>query len=606
MKKIVLILFLAANAVYSQHVPKDISGIVSDGRSPLQNVQISVEGTDIALFTNAEGRYTLRTNQGNTIRYSYTGMKTVEIRVEDVTRILNVEMNPDIEELDEVVLTKSNRKSQQELELEYNTNPNLIKTAYGIINPETAAYQVRILSEENISSVNLCILDVLRNEFPGLTVTGDCINGIIDAGLDTKSSNLITRKGEGGDVSESEMRVSVRGSNSLFNDQSVIFDVDGQILTDAPLWILPSNMKRVAVLSSFAASTKYGAIASGGVVIINTNSGSTTPKSKEIADKARLRNNKYKGDALSIKSLSSDLPTYLQELHEAKSLEETKKIHEFYAPRYGGSYSYYIDVLGYFFEKWNDDTFENKIVQDGLSYFNANPVALKALAYVYQANGDFKRANELYREIFIQRPNYAQSYMDLANSYRELGDGKKAASLYMRYDYMVNEGFLENDSTAFAKIMDREFNNLIMLNGSEILSKEAKTYVLKEDFNGTRMVFEWNDSEAEFELQFVNPESRYFKTVHSLAKDAERIRDEKLLGYSCEEFLIDESLTGTWQVNVKYLGNKSLTPSYLKATIYYDYGSAAQRKEIKVLKLGLKNVNKELFKVNNAARIVSN
>lgn len=606
MKKIVLVLFLAINSVYSQHKPKDISGIVSDGRSPLQNVQIRVEGTDTALFTDAEGRYTLRTTQGSTIRYSYTGLKTVEIVVEDVTRILYVEMVPDVEELDEVVLTKSKRKSQQELALEYNTNPNLIKTAYGIINPETAAYQIRILSEENISSVNLCILDVLRNEFPGLTVTGDCINGVVDAGLDTKSSNLIARKGEEGDVSESEMRVSVRGSSSLFNDQSVIFDVDGQIITDAPLWILPSNMKRVAVLSSFAASTKYGAIASGGVVIINTYSGSSTPKSKEIADKARLRNNKYKGDALSMKSLSSDLPTYLQEFLNSNSLEDAKKKHKFYAPRYGGSYSYYVDVLGYFVEKWNDDTFENIIAQDGLLFFNGNPVALKALAFVHQANGAFNKANELYKEVFIQRPNYAQSYMDLANSYHELGDGNKAASLFMRYDYMVNEGFLENDSTAFAKIMDREFNNLIMLKGNEILSKEAKMHVLEEDFNGTRLVFEWNDSEAEFELQFVNPEGHYFVSAHSLAKDAERIRKEKLIGYSCEEFLIDESLPGTWQVNAKYLGNKSLTPSYLKVTIYYDYGSAAQRKEIKVFKLGLKNVNQELFKVNNTARIVSN
>ena len=579
MKNMVLVIFLALNTVFSQEKPKVISGIVSDGRTPLENVQIVVDGADVTLFTDSQGRYTLNTVPGNTIRYSYTGMKTIEIVVEDVTRILNIEMIPDIEELEEVVLTKSRRKSREDLELEYNSNPNLIKTAYGIINPETAAYQIRILPEEFIGSVNLCILDVLRNEFPGVTVKGDCIRGGV---------------------------INVRGSNSLFNDQFAIFDVDGQVLTDAPLWILPSNIKRVAVLSSSAATTKYGSIASGGVVIINTNSGSTYPKSKELADKARLRNNKYLGDALTAESLSSSEPTYLQELYEAKSLEEAKKIHEFYAPRYGGSYSYYVDVLGYFVEKWNDDTFENKIVQDGLLYFNGNPIALKALAFVHQANGTFKKANGLYKEIFIQRPNYAQSYMDLANSYRELGDGKKAASFYMRYDYLVNEGFLENDSTAFAKIMDREFNNLIMLKGNELLSKEAKTHVLKEDFNGTRMVFEWNDSEAEFELQFVNPEGRYFKTVHSLAKNAERIRDEKLLGYSCEEFLIDESLTGTWQVNAKYLGNKSLTPSYLKATIYYDYGSAAQRKEIKVFKLGLKNVNQELFKVNNTARIVSN
>jgi hypothetical protein len=580
MKKIVFVLFLTLNFVLSQEKSKVISGTVTDGRTPLENVKISIKDNNKSqVFTDVLGRYQIAATVGGIISYSYTGMKPIEIRVEDVTRILNVEMIPDIEELDEVVLTKSRRKSREDLELEYNSNPNLIKTAYGIINPETAAYQIRILPEEFIGSINLCILDVLRNEFPGLIVAGDCING---------------------------GRVNVRGSNSLFNDQFAIFDVDGQILTDTPLWILPSNMKRVAVLSSFAASTKYGSIASGGVVIINTNSGSTYPKSKELADKARLRNNKYLGDALTAKSLSSSEPTYLQELHDAKSLEETKKIHEFYAPRYGGSYSYYVDVLGYSVEKWNDDTFENKIVQDGLSYFNANPVALKALAYVYQTNGDFKRANELYMEIFIQRPNYAQSYMDLANSYRELGDGKKAASLYMRYDYMINEGFLENDSTAFAQIMNREFNNLIMLKGNEILSKEAKTHVLEEDFNGTRMVFEWNDSEAEFELQFVNPEGHYYTKTHSLAANSERIRDEKLLGYSCEEFLIDESLTGTWQVNVKYLGNKSLTPSYLKATIYYDYGTLAQRKEIKVFKLGLKNVNQELFKVSITARIGSN
>lgn len=580
MKKIVFVLFLTLNFVVSQEKSKVISGTVTDGRAPLENVKISIKDNSTSqVFTDVQGRYQIAATVGGIISYSYTGMKPMEIMVEDVTRILNVELFPDIEELDEVVVMKSRRKSKQELELSYNSNPNLIRTAYGIIDPETAAYQIRILSEEYIGSVNLCILDVLRNEFPGLIVAGDCING---------------------------GRVNVRGSNSLFNDQFAIFDVDGQVLTDTPLWILPSNMKRVAVLSSFAATTKYGSIASGGVVIINTNSGSTYPKSKELADKARLRNNKYLGDALTSKSLSSSEPTYLQELHEAKSLEEAKKIHEFYAPRYGGSYSYYVDVLGFFVEKWNDDTFENKIVHDGLLYFNGNPIALKALAYVHQANGAFNKANELYKEIFIQRPNYAQSYMDLANSYCELGDGKKAASLYMRYDYMVNDGFLENDSTAFAQIMDREFNNLIMLKGNEILSKEAKAHVLEEDFNGTRMVFEWNDSEAEFELQFVNPEGRYFKTVHSLAKDAERIRDEKLLGYSCEEFLIDESLPGTWQVNAKYLGNKSLTPSYLKATIYSDYGSAAQHKEIKVFKLALKNVNQELFKVNNTSRIVSN
>jgi hypothetical protein len=73
-----------------------------------------------------------------------------------------------------------------------------------------------------------------------------------------------------------------------------------------------------------------------------------------------------------------------------------------------------------------------------------------------------------------------------------------------------------------------------------------------------------------------------------------------------EEEPINGSLLGTWQVNVKYVGNKSLTPTYLRASIYYNYGQIAQRKEVKLFKLSLKNVIQELFKLVNSAALVSN
>lgn len=575
MKKIVFLVLLATGILCAQEKSQRISGVVTDGLMPLKNVKIEVQGNEISSYTDAKGRYSVEAAPGNTIAYSYVGFKTVEIRVEDVTRILNVEMYPDIEELDEVVVTKSNRKSQQELELEYNSNPNLIKTAYGIINPETSAYQIRILSEEYISSVNLCILDVLRNEFPGILISGDCSNG-------------------GG--------VNVRGSSSLFNDQSAIFDIDGQILTDAPVWILPSNMKRVAVLSSFAATTKYGAIASGGVVIINTNSGNSFPQSKELQDKARLRNNIYRGDALSSGDLFNDQPIYLQELKESNSFEEARKIYEYYADKYGSSYSFAIDAIRYFSKNWNDDEFVDKITNDAYKTFETNPVAIKALAYILEENGKYEKSHDLYKEVFILRPNYAQSYMDIANSYRNNDQSKAAAAIYSRYNFLIDQGFLRNDSTAFATIIDREFNNLLALNGNEIISKNARKHVLEDDFNGTRLVFEWNDSEAEFELQFVNPEGHYSLTKHTLLANSDRIRDEKFYGFSCEEFLIDGSLPGNWQVNARYLGNKSLTPSYLKVTTYTNYGTTNQSKSVDVFKLSLKNVNRELFKINATSK----
>ena len=55
--------------------------------------------------------------------------------------------------------------------------------------------------------------------------------------------------------------------------------------------------------------------------------------------------------------------------------------------------------------------------------------------------------------------------------------------------------------------------------------------VAEEEFKGTRLVFEWNNSEAEFEIQFVNPENQYYKWKYSLADNEEEIYNAKEYGY---------------------------------------------------------------------------
>jgi hypothetical protein len=188
-----------------------------------------------------------------------------------------------------------------------------------------------------------------------------------------------------------------------------------------------------------------------------------------------------------------------------------------------------------------------------------------------------------------------------------MNDYKKAASLYARYDYLIGEGFIRAEDTDFTPLLEREFSNLLQLYGKELTGKDlSKGPSLNSDFEGTRLVFEWSDSEAEFELQFVNPQNKYFNWEHSILADPNRIKEEKIKGYSCEEYLIDGSLTGTWQVNLKYLGNKSLTPTFFKVTIYSNYGTKSQSKQVKVFKLQLKNVNQELFKVQNSMSLASN
>ncbi|WP_350286034.1 carboxypeptidase-like regulatory domain-containing protein [uncultured Croceitalea sp.] len=574
----VLISLMFVVAGYTQQ-QRTVSGKVSDGKTPLENVDVSILEKDLTVATDADGKYRIAAQTGDKLQFSYTGMKTITIRVEDVTRILNPVMVPDITELAEVVVVKSKRQSQKELEEDYVTNTNIIKTAYGFLDSQKAPGRIRMVQKNQILAAAVCILDFMRNRFAGINVIGNCQ--------------------EGGSV-------TIRGVNSLFSDSTAIFDVDGQIFVDAPIWLDLGNIERMAVLSNFATTTAYGNLGTGGVVVINTIAGNI--QSGNLVDRARLRNNYLTGKVLTQKDVDKNSPIYLRELKQSTSFEASKELFELHESSYASSPYFYLDAHAHFDEKWNQANYADQIISDNYTLFENNPVLLKALAYHYEERGRIEMANEIYKEVFILRPNYVQSYMDMANSYRDIGSPKQAASIYARYGYLIEEGFLSADTIGFGPIMEREYNNLLTLNKNEVVrgQKANKLFIAEEDFKGTRLVFEWNDSEAEFNLQFVNPDNQYYTWKHSLADNSEIVYREKDLGYSVTEYLMDGSLPGTWTVNVNYLGNKSLTPTYLKATVYYNYGDRAQRKETKVYKLHLKNVNQQLFKIQSSGTTSTN
>ena len=573
MKNLLAILIFVVSATFVQAQSKYIKGKLSHMETPLVNAEISIQNSDIKTKSGLNGAYAISAEIGDIIEYRYQGLETVEIVVEDVTSVLNVSLNQMLTELDEVVVKGSNRKSQRDLELDYPHNKNLIRTAYGILNKETAPGRMIVLNDTDLSDINLCILDILKNQFAGVIVAGDCIQG---------------------------GSVSIRGRSSLNNDAGAVYDVDGQVLTTAPIWLTPANIERVAVLSSLSLVTKYGFIGAGGVVVINTKVGTRDLASNKFFDRARLRNNIYSDDAVANELAIDGLPNYLIDLQESTSIAAAKDAYAINKKLYRNHAPYFIDAAGFFAAK-GDTKFAKEIIENQKFLFEDHAVYTKGAAYYLEANGEKEMANDLYEEVFILRPNYAQSYRDLAESYREIGNYKKSAAMYARHNYLIDEGFLVQDTIGIAPIIERESENLLAIEGDRIMAgaKTTNRSAKFTKFDGTRLLFEWNDSEAEFELQFVNPEKHYDTWKHTKENNALRIKDEKMNGYSCEEFLIDSSMPGKWQVNIDYKGNKKLEPSYLKVTTYYNYGKPSQRKEVNVYRLGLKNVNQKLFTLTN-------
>ncbi|GAB5474409.1 MAG: hypothetical protein Mars2KO_25080 [Maribacter sp.] len=562
---------------YAQENQKIIKGKIVYLDGPVVNADIRVSGSETVFKSKIDGSYEIKAYQGDIITFSYSSLRDMKIVVEDVTHILNITMLPEITELDEVVLEASKRRSQKDLEADYPINEKIIKTAWGYMDADKAPGQVWMMQEEDISSVRLCILDLLQGRFPGVQVNGDCTNG---------------------------GAVTSRRFSSLTAGRGFVFDVDGQLFDSAPVWLPVQAMKRIAIFPGLAMVARYGNFGAGGVIVINTVNGS--PEMNKFVDRARLRNNIFDGDLLSAEELSKNESTYLTAYKTSATVEAAKTVFEANLGKYYSSPYFFIDSYAHFM-KIGADEFAAQILRKNTKLFEDNAVYLKALAYHAETNGKSEEAKDLYEQVFILRPNYAQSYRDLAESYRDVKKYKKAAAMYARYNYLVDEDFLQSDSLGLGSIMDRDSENLFRLDGDTIIDgkQPERSGAKYADFNGTRILVEWNDSEAEFELQFVNPEKRYYTWKHTMVANADRLMDEKLKGYSAEEFLMDGSLAGSWQINIDYKGNKKLEPTYLKVTTYFNYGLNSQRKEVKVYRLSLKDSNYKLFNVVNSGRITT-
>lgn len=542
-----------------------ISGVVTSFDAPLPNVNIAIKGSTTGIQTDANGRYQITARPRDILVFSYVGMKTVEIRVEDVTKVLNIDLSPMVQELDEVTVQQREAKGQDALAANYATKKSIIRTAYGFVDAERAGYEMNYVNGSDLNGSAVDIVSALVGKIPGL------------------------RRGEDGSV-------VLRGGGSLENPKPPIFEIDGVIFTSTPAFLDINNIERVAVIPGLNGAIKYGNIAGGGIIVINTKGtnilreeGTNMPY-----DQAKLRNNKF-DKSMATSSLERAAPIYITQMEEANTAEAAFIVFQKHKKVYGSSPYFYLASLDHFYEKRGNNTYSKTIESEIKSEFAENPNALKGLAYLLEKQDKVEEALSLYKEIFKRRPRYAQSYRDLANIYSINKEFKKALSIYARY-----QNFREMDSIppiedGIDAIMETETINLMALKREQLdLSEENE---VDGDIGGIRVLFEWNNSEAEFDLQFVNPESRFFVWSHTLENEPERIYDEKLKGYSSKQFLIDESLAGVWKINLKYYGNKSYEPTFLKTTVYYDYGRPSQKEVIQVTDLAEKNVNRELLSI---------
>ena len=383
----------------------------------------------------------------------------------------------------------------------------------------------------------------------------------------------------------------MRGGGSIKHPIQAIYEIDGFIFETPPLFLDVSTIKRIAKISSFAGVTRYGAIAAGGIFIINTKAAMFFG-SKGRKDLALAKNNIYKSDAITLEQEKKNRPSYFNELYACTTLKEAKEVYRKFLKNYGTSEIYFLDSYAYFSNYWNKSDYAKELIVNKKNFSNNSTSFLKALAYYLDANGEEEKACELYKKVFIKEPNRCQSYRDLANSYQQIGNLKKATDIHIRYNYLLNQEFLTEDGDDVFDLIGSEFNMLQRLKRASV-TPNSKLIKKEESEKGIRILFEWSSENADIALQFVNPKNKFYRWSN--------ISESVAVTSSSKEFFINHDMPGKWLVNIVYR-NKDIKPTYMKTTIYTDYGKPTQQQKTQVHRLSLKDVNQHLFDINVSAK----
>lgn len=206
-----------------------VTGIVKDkAGDPLIGVSVVEKGTTNGNITDADGKYSIKVDQGKTLVFSYIGYVTQEIKV--TSNSLNVELKEDNQLLDEVVVI-----------------------GYGSLQRKDVT--------SSITSVKAEDMNVGAYTEPGQLLQGK-VPGLV----------VVQNSDPNGGVNS----INLRGASTLSGSSAPLYVVDGIPGVNLNL-ISPSDIESIDVLRDATATAIYGSKAANGVIMVTTKRGQEGP-----------------------------------------------------------------------------------------------------------------------------------------------------------------------------------------------------------------------------------------------------------------------------------------------------------------------------------------
>lgn len=555
-----------------------------------RRVQISLKGkTDESIRPDENGAYEIYAEEGDIMVISTAGGKQVENQLGD-SRNIDIWLGSTGEiELEEVVVTGIQEEAvEQKI------------TALGPKNADAVGYAVQSITDEDIADISVTVNNATQGKFSGVRLgQNDDLSQVImrpSNSINATNYGLIVVDGvplPRADSSDGVVtgtgpfqipQTNATGPNDMRKSSSAAGGTG---------FLNPQNIANITVLKGLAATNRFGSMGANGVILITTKTGTFGGGRKgEIKDLARLTDNIYDGK---LKVAPKTLVTpYLKSLKRAKNLEEAYNIYLEQRKQYANAPAFYIDVFDYFYN--SSKPLAYRVLSNILEIDNASYSSMRAMLFKTQQYDIPQLELETASALLEKYPQKIQSYFDLAMAYKANDSYQACLDQLLK----IEDGSANTtlDFSALSKSVNTEIKNLVYHKGRALDLWDLNPEFRKNLTYNARVIIEWNHPPAEFELQFVNPQKRFFTWEHTGITSANRLRSEVDNGYAIEEFeIVGRETIGEWLINVKYLGNLNTsdeTPAFLRCRVQNSFGKADQREEIYTIRLHEKDSEEQL------------
>lgn len=540
MKNKILLLFVLIPLTFLSQTSeeqnlKTISGFITHKNKALSNVNVFVENTTRFSVSDTKGFYSIKARIGETISFNYVGLQKTNIFIEDVTSVLNINLKQDFN----VIKIKSKK---------------VVKLGGSTIGDKAFDFKFIHIKGEELNKNASSLTNALLEKIPEFSVR---VNQFGEEIMYLRGKEL--------------------NGPALWVIDNISYDIPIPIFIDEVIEVIIINHKT-----------------NGFTINVKTNIDYTKITGINYDNFYFSEDDDYNYDAVSYKRIKTGNPIYLNKYKKIKKEQDALNLYTETHIEDKNNANYYYTMLNYFEkEKFSKNIFL-KVLSDFEVFTSNNPEDLKAIAYKHQEFNEYKKALALYKKIVKLRPKHIQSYRDLANVYLELKDYR---NFWVTYRYFLNKGF-EIKKNDVDEIIISEMISTYKLDTTNHHQKIKMVQPLKNIDSDVRLVFEWNTTEAEFILEFVNPDLQVYAIENSAKKNEELIFDQKKKGYTSKEVFIENLKRGNWLVNFTHLGNKQYKPTVLKITTYYNWGRQNQKKKINVFNFTLENTKAQLLKLN--------